>query len=319
MKAITLEDYLAYPSLEVNYLIHRLLPEKGRVALCGPNKAGKSFLGLQVALAVAQGRPFLARHTKQARTLYLQFDTPDPIWRGRFDDLIANNVDLITKGEFALIHPATQERPFNIMDIGQRVKLEKLLITYDPKLVVVDVFSKIHYRPEDSADEMKRIWDILNAVFTDTCLIVIHHTRKPDQQNDRIPRPSDAGRGSGFTGGEVDANWLLWPTENGQAIFSVESRFDEDFELLAIRSPETALWEFPGEAEVRDLNDQLAAMCDEFPGQSHFELSTIVKQRHGLSRATYYRRMSGVKCRHSPTLIAALAALDSTAASPLPD
>src|SRR5215510_6093278 len=94
MEPISLAEYRQLPALSVPYLIHRLIPEKSRIQLVGPAKAGKSFFAWQIALSVAQGRDFLGRKTKQGRVLYLQFDTPDHIWKERLDDLDINGVHL---------------------------------------------------------------------------------------------------------------------------------------------------------------------------------------------------------------------------------
>lgn len=308
MEPISLAEYRALPVLSVPYLIHRLIPEKSRIALVGPAKTGKSFFAFQLALAVAQGLPFLGRTTTRGRVLYLQFDTPDPIWKERLDDLEVNGVNLA--GDIVMIRPGTMERPFDIMSLQSQTMLNKLVNRVEPKLVIIDVLSKIHHLDGNTERDMRRVWDVLNGIFGDMALMIVHHTTKGSEtagvddkketQYAPPPRPSSAGKGSGFIGGEVDANWLLWPTGENQAFYWVESRFDEDIKLQAIRDSETGMWNFPEEATIKDVSEQLVTLCNEHPHCSHGELAPIVKQRFGLSRASYYRRMSGLKCRHSP-------------------
>jgi hypothetical protein len=307
LEPISLAEYRALPVLSVPYLIHRLIPEKSRIALVGPAKTGKSFFAFQLALAVAQGLPFLGRSTSKGRVLYLQFDTPDPIWKERLDDLVVNGVDL--SGDIVLIRPGTMEKPFDLMSLQSQTMLNKLVNRVEPKLVIIDVLSKIHHLDGNTERDMRRVWDVLNSIFGDMALMIVHHTTKGSEtagvadrnesQYAPPPRPSSAGKGSGFIGGEVDANWLLWPTGENQAFYWVESRFDEDIKLQAIRDSETGMWNFPEEATIKDVSEQLVTLCAEHPTLSHHHLAPIVKQRFGLSRASYYRRMAGLKCRHS--------------------
>lgn len=320
MEPISLTEYRQIETLQVPYIVHRLVPRQCRLAIFGPNKAGKSQFALQLMLAMAQGRPFLGRHTEKVRILYLQFDTPDPIWKIRLDDLAQAGVDL--SGDIMFVRPDTAIRPFDIMTNDHRKELEELIEKAKPDVVFIDVLSKIHRLDENDQHQMKMLMDRLNILFDGMALILIHHTNKP-KPDSPMPRPSNAGRGSGFIGGETDANWLLWPEGQDENIlvFTTESRFDEPLKQTAIRDPETNLFNFPEEKELMDEAEKLVALCDEFPGKSHNQLADIAKQRFHLSRATYHRRMTGLKCRHSPRLIVASEQVVDTQSSqhiPLP-
>lgn len=305
MDAVSLAEYRRMPVLSVPYLIHRLIPEKGRIQLVGPAKAGKSFLALQIALAVAHGQPFIGRETKQGRVLYLQFDTPDHLWKERLDDLEVNGIALPEHTDIHLIKPGSIKRVFDIVSRDNEIQMIQLVERVRPKLVIIDVLAKLHHLDGNTERDMKRIFDPLNQIFADVALILLHHTTKsaerPSEDGEStgyVPRPSTAGRGSSYVAGEVDANWLLWPTTGGQALFWVESRFDEDIKLQALRNPDNGLWDFPEEASIKSESEKLVALCDEFPDKSHADLVPIVKQRFGLARTAYYRRMSGLRCSH---------------------
>lgn len=292
MRSISLSDYRALPSLEIDYLISRMLPKPGRVIITGPPKAGKSFLALQIALAVAQGQPsFLGRPVKKGKVLYLQFDTPDALWKERLDDLAVAGVDLT--GDFHLIHPDDAMHQVDIRNIETRKKIERLLETVQPDLVVLDVLRKVHDAQENDSTEMKQVFDIINGLFAGVSLLMLHHTPKLNPQFGR-PSPSNALRGSSFIGGEVEAIWLLF-----DGILTIESRIDEEFATRVQRNPKTGFWTFPEIEDMGDIPTELVKLCEEFPGQSHHQLSEIVRQRFGLSRASYYRQMKSLRCRHS--------------------
>lgn len=291
MRSISLAEYRTLPSLDIEYLISRMLPKPGRVIITGPPKAGKSFLALQIALAVAQGQShFLGRPIKKGKVLYLQFDTPDALWKERLDDLAVAGIDLT--GDFHLIHPDDAMHRVDIREAETRRKIESLLLEVKPDLVVVDVLRKIHDAQENDSTEMKQVFDIINVMFAGYALLMLHHTPKLNPEFGR-PRPSNALRGSSFIGGEVEAIWLLF---NG--LLTIESRIDEEFETRAVRDPRSGLWTFPEIEEMGDIPTELIKLCEEYPDRSHFQLSAIVKQRFGLSKSAYYRQMKSLKCRH---------------------
>lgn len=275
--------------------------------LVGPPKVGKSYLAFQVALAVAQGRQFMGRATRKGRVLFLQFDTPDHIWRERLDELADAGVDL--GGDIHFVRPETALRQVDIRLENTRKELEDIIKKVDPDLVIIDVLRKIHNGDENDSREGKVIFDILNVVCEGRSLFILHHMRKPN--GDYVPTPSTAGRGTSFYGGEVDATWLILADRKGEtARFMIESRVDESIDTMLVRDPDSGLWVFTEEAELRDQSDKLIALCDEFPGQSHNQLYPLLKQRGiHLSKSQYYKKMKGLRCRHSPMLIAASSGL----------
>jgi hypothetical protein len=301
-----LAQYRQIPSLYVDYLIHRLLPRPGRVLLIGPAKVGKSFLALQIALAVAQGKDFLGRRSHQGTVLYLQFDTPDHLWKERLDDLEECGVDL--SGPIHFIHPDAKRPSMDILNSGCQADITAMLAEVKPALVVIDVLRKIHNADENDSATSKKIFDVLNILFAGRTLLILHHPSK--MKPDWTPRASEAGRGSGFIGGEVDASWLLLPES-----LSIESRIDEGFTRTITRDPNTGLWMFPDAMDTAAQDAGLIALCEEFPQAAHSTLADTAKARFQISRASYYRRMKGLQCRHSETPLGESATHPATASS----
>ena len=61
---------MAQPLPELHYVVEGFLPQ-GLALLASPPKYGKSWLAMQLCLAVSQGQPFLGMPTRQATCLYL--------------------------------------------------------------------------------------------------------------------------------------------------------------------------------------------------------------------------------------------------------
>ena len=54
-----LKDLVNYQVKEINYLVDKIIPDAGLVIFAGNPKSGKTFFALQLALAIANGKPFL--------------------------------------------------------------------------------------------------------------------------------------------------------------------------------------------------------------------------------------------------------------------
>ena len=54
-----------------SYLVKGVFPDKGVAAIYGPSASGKTFLTLDVALAVARGTPWFGHRVKQAAVIYI--------------------------------------------------------------------------------------------------------------------------------------------------------------------------------------------------------------------------------------------------------
>lgn len=67
-------DLLAMPDIEVDWLVENRIPCGGLILLAGPPKVGKSTLTRALALAIAQGQPWLGYPTKQGSVFYSAFE-----------------------------------------------------------------------------------------------------------------------------------------------------------------------------------------------------------------------------------------------------
>ena len=242
VKAISATDFLRLEGLKTDYIIPNMLPEVGRVALYGVAKRGKSFLALQMAFAVCQGIPFLGYEvTKPGPVLYLQFDTPPELWQERLQKLHAAQVSI--PDNLYMVHPSTQPRRVNVLDGHQARQIHDMIMATLPALVVVDVLSKVHRLNENEATDMKPVIDHLSTLCAGRAMLIVHHTAKPNLAPGAGQQTaSNAGRGSSYLGGEVDANWLLKVKQRGRAALEIEARFAAPSEDIGLVQNEHGLW-----------------------------------------------------------------------------
>jgi RecA-family ATPase len=190
------------------------------VLLIGGPKAGKSFLGLQLAIHVASGIPFLGQPVVESSVLYLQFDASETVWRQRLTELRQEGVVLPENLHF--VHPDDQPTHVNVLTPASQDLILGAVERCNPKLVVVDVLRECHNADEQDSTAMKTIGDILMTLFRGRTLLLIHHTHKLYESNG-IPNPVNAARGSSYITGKADAIWLL----HNKAL-AISSRFHHD-------------------------------------------------------------------------------------------
>lgn len=233
MRILTTTEYLETPRPQLNWLIHNKLPYPGILLLEGPPKTGKSFLAFDMARSISQGIPFLGWVTRKSKSLYLQFDTSELIWRQRLEHMRDHQVDL--SGPLYTVHPEDMLLPINILNYQHQEWLRSLIKFADPEVTVLDVFREIHNADENDSTQMKNVGDILVDIFKGRSLVLVHHSKKIG--DDIIePDPSNVARGSSYLTGKVDALWLLW-----QSQLYIQSRTEEPQKIRLIQSP-SGIW-----------------------------------------------------------------------------
>jgi hypothetical protein len=262
--------------------------------LLGPPKVGKSYLALQLALAVANGRPFLGQPSVPGPVWYLQLDTGEGLWTERLCRMEEAGHDL--SGPVFMMHPDDRPRGFNFLRPADQDLVRAVLAACDPSLVIIDVLRKFHSANENDSTEMKALGDAIDRVFAGRSVLVLHHTRKYSDGGDggEQPNMTNLSRGSSFLPGQADATWLL-----GRNRLVIESRFDEPT-TYALARDEVGAWLFDDKPQ-ETTRAKVLALCAEFPEASHHHLATVAKERWGISQATYYRYLAGRRCAHSTT------------------
>ncbi|MGE3912829.1 MAG: AAA family ATPase, partial [Chloroflexota bacterium] len=170
---MTAEAFLEKDLPPLRPIIPGLIPE-GALLLAGAPKAGKSRLALALAIAVATGRPALAKIDVERRAvLYLCLEDGERMTQDRMQSLLdgaPNSLDI------AFEWPK--------VEAGCEAELEHWLEAHpDAGLVVVDTLERI--RPENTAYQSVYKADYAAcAPLSDLahryriCVLIIHHTRK---------------------------------------------------------------------------------------------------------------------------------------------
>jgi RecA-family ATPase len=241
--AVRLLNLTDYPTLDrpnMGWVIEGLLPRPGLTMLLGPPKSGKTFLALQVALAVAGGTPFAGRAVTRTRVLYLQFDASDADWQMMIRGVAAH---VAIPRDIYTIHPDDMLYGLNLLYHPHYQYLDEAIRTCDPGLVIIDVLREIHNADEDDSTEQKVVGDALTRLTEGRACLLLHHTRKASEAP-----PSDllsVARGTSYWAGKVSAGWLLEGKTETAAVLHVQPRVTPRQTLRLVRDGRTGLWTFP--------------------------------------------------------------------------
>ena len=133
----SLGNLLSEPEEKVTWVLDGVLLAGGLSLMAGKPKAGKSTFARCLALAVAQGQPFLNRATAKGAVLYLALEEKRSEVRKHFQALGATD-------EAILIH--ADRAPVNALIAAQRA-----IKQHNPALVIIDPLLKFA-RMKDTND-----------------------------------------------------------------------------------------------------------------------------------------------------------------------
>lgn len=256
MKYFTLNEYVQRPEEDESYLIDGMLPQAGRIMLMGPAKEGKSFLAIQMGLAIARGEEFMGRPVTQGRVLYLQYDTPDKLWLKRMRKL--HKAGVLLSDNFIILDHSDYEyrKTINVLDSDHVEYLNNVVQDIQPNVVIIDTLRKLYDGNENDSAIGKQVFDQLNTIFENRAVIYIHHSHKlsapPGQKVMARTPPRDAARGTSYFADEVDAIYMLL----GSRLTS-NCRFDEDIDEQLGKDSVTHLWTFPDAVQKKKYEENV--------------------------------------------------------------
>lgn len=174
-RLLTIERLFAAPA--TLYIVRGVLPSMGLIALFGPPGSGKSFLAMDLVLAVASGQPdWFGRRLKQAPVAYLALEGQGGIarrikaWMAHTRQLVPSNVRFFTGG-LSLLNGSDAQA------IAREIKQE----LGDGTVIVVDTLSRASPGgDENSSVDMTRVIEDAQVLgdIVQGPVILVHHTGK---------------------------------------------------------------------------------------------------------------------------------------------
>lgn len=196
-----LADYFDNPPALAPPLIDGVLRQGHKMLIAGPSKAGKSFALIELAIAIAEGKPWFGWNCAKGKVMYVNLELDKASCYHRFID----------------VYKALGQSPDNVGSIeiwnlrGMSVPMDKLapmLIRRAAKkgfiAVIIDPIYKVLTGDENSAEQMARFCNQFDKVCNELGCSVIycHHHSKGSQTG---KRSMDKASGSGVFARDPDA------------------------------------------------------------------------------------------------------------------
>lgn len=222
MPVVSMEDIYGMVFSPKEWIIKGIL-RSGLYILAGAPKVGKSFLVGQIAYHISVGRPLWGYPVHRSLVLYMALEDDHQRLQERMFRMFGVE--------------STKDLYFSISAKNLREGLEEQIAGFvkdhpGTRLIIIDTLKKIRPGDDDTYSYARDYADMtqLKKIADDNgiCLLLVHHTRKKDDESDAFNTVSGT---NGLTG-----------AADGSFIFTKKRRTDSD-----------AVLQFTG----RDLQDQI--------------------------------------------------------------
>lgn len=204
--ALTVEDALAFDAAEVPWIIQGWLAARDVVLLAGEPGAGKSLIGLELAIALATGQPFLGTIPVQApqRVLYIDEEQNTALGVRRLKRALTGHQ---APTDAPLLYLA--ENGYNFDSATTGPLLENQISDFNPDIVIGDTLIRLHQRNENDNSNMSdlfvsKIRRLVNVHRT--AFVGLHHYSKPSKDR---PEAQHRVRGATDILAMADLVWTL--------------------------------------------------------------------------------------------------------------
>jgi hypothetical protein len=252
-KGITAEELSTKTFKPLMWVVEDILPE-GCYILSARPKVGKSWLSLQISLAVAFGERTLGKNVVKGKSIYLALEDNHRRLQSRLDQLKPNgystdNLILFTD--------------WPSFDNNGIVELINLILKEEPKLVVIDTLARV--RPasrnnhvyENDYKTLAPLTAIANKYRL--CILIVTHNRKGKSENDALEQVSGS---LGLTGAVDGALVIDGIRTDKQYKLSLIGRDIPNDDELAIARESNGEWRILGSASQVFVSEERKAILD---------------------------------------------------------
>ena len=242
----------------LHFSIEKLLPQ-GIFILAGSGKIGKSWLALDMCVAVASGGELWSYKAFNGDVLYLALEDTRPRLQNRLQLIQKENIN-------------TEKLHLAISSLGisdgliQQIKAF-ILANPSTKLIVIDTLERIRNTDQDKSmyacdyRDMTALREITNAHAV--TLLLVHHTRKMYD-----PDPLNTLSGSTGLVGAVDGVWVLEKEKRigDKGKLTIANRDPEGYCFSVIFDKENCRWNCLGSTEdtADEEQNSFCRIIDEF-------------------------------------------------------
>ena len=207
-------------------LIEGILRTGHKMIVVGPSKAGKSFLLIELAIAIAEGTEWIGHKCMQGKVLYVNLEIDKESFTNRIID-VYNEMEIERKNERNFVRWPLR---------GHAMPLDKLV----PRLVrrakgenylavIIDPIYKVMTGDESSSEDIGIFTNCIDRILRELdCSVIYCHHHSKGGQGDK--RSMDRASGSGVFARDTDAMIDMLPLEAANA----KEQFMQSYECAAM-------------------------------------------------------------------------------------
>lgn len=229
----SLADQLLNPPPLAPELIKGILRRGHKGLLAGPSKAGKSFMLMELAICISEGRKWINWECEKGKVLYINLEVDAPSCINRFSNIYKS---------MGIDHPNSSN--IDIWNLrGRAIPMDKLV----PKMIrrakenkydviILDPIYKVITGDENSASEMARFCNQFDKITNELgCSVIYCHHHSKGAQSGKASM--DRSSGSGVFARDPDAVLDILEME---VTDEIRSAYDE------CRNPYVTGWKIEG-------------------------------------------------------------------------
>lgn len=153
----------------VPFVIDPYIPREGIVFFWAGTSVGKSPVSWAMASSIGSGTSFFGLPTQKGRVLYIELDTPKPVFKPRVRKLKA------APDVWWLFM-----KPLGVPSIGKEdlSVLREAALKINPDVVFIDTLRKAHVYDDKDSLAPRMVYGTFQEIFPRSALVFISHTKK---------------------------------------------------------------------------------------------------------------------------------------------
>lgn len=182
-------------------LIEGVLRKGHKMLIAGPSKAGKSFLLIQLAIAIAEGKNWIGKKCSKGKVLYVNLELDRASCLHRFRDVYeAMDLPPENVSSISIWNLRGKSLPMNRL----APKLIRRAQKHNYAAIIIDPIYKVLTGDENSAEKMSEFCNQFDKVCTElACSVIYCHHHSKGGQGSKFA--ADRASGSGVFARDPDA------------------------------------------------------------------------------------------------------------------
>lgn len=200
-RIISAAEFLGHPSKLPEEVIESVVRQGHKMMISGASKSGKSFLLIELAIALAEGTKWLGFQCRKSKVLYINLEIDRNSLIHRFMDIYeALSIKPKNAHSISIWNLRGSSKPLVelIPELIQKATLQ------GADVVILDPIYKVMMGDENNATDMANLTNLFDKICYETgCTFVYSHNHSKGAQG--FKRSMDRASGSGFFSRDADA------------------------------------------------------------------------------------------------------------------